>query len=145
MVLAKLEHAHHYYSIHPLFQKAFEYLKGSFSDKDKVELEGESLFALYSAKQGKSLIDAKLEAHRRYIDIQFLVAGEEKIGWKPTEECKMPQSGFDFVNDFILFDDEPQQYLSLLPGEFVIFFPEDAHAPMIGDDTIKKIVVKVEL
>jgi biofilm protein TabA len=88
---------------------------------------------------------AKLEAHERYVDIQVMFSGEEVFGWKLTDECEQPQAPYNAEKDVILYDDTPDGYWPLLENMFVIFFPEDAHAPMVGEGKVEKLVVKVLL
>ena len=88
--------------------------------------------------------DAKLEVHNEYIDIQVLVTGkEESFGWSERRELKLPQGEFDAAKDIQFFDDVPQTYYTLRPGQFTVLFPEDGHAPMVGQGTVRKIIVKV--
>ena len=88
--------------------------------------------------------DAKLEVHNEYIDIQVLVSGrEESFGWSDRKALKEPVGEFDAQKDIQFFDDEPQTYYTLRPGQFTVLFPEDGHAPMVGEGTVRKIIVKV--
>ena len=68
---------------------------------------------------------------------------EETFGWSERRDLRMPQSEFNVEKDIQLFDDEPQTYYTLRPGQFTILFPEDGHAPMVGQGTVRKIIVKV--
>ncbi|MFR5871384.1 MAG: YhcH/YjgK/YiaL family protein [Alistipes sp.] len=88
---------------------------------------------------------APLEAHDRYIDVQIplRVRGEERFGWRPRERCILPRGEFDEAADIVFFDDKPSCYVSLHPGEFVVFFPEDAHAPLIGSGNVRKAILKI--
>ena len=88
--------------------------------------------------------DAKLEVHNEYIDIQVLISGrEESFGWSERRNLRKPLAEFDAGNDIQLFDDEPQTYYTVRPGQFTVLFPEDGHAPMVGEGHIRKIIVKV--
>lgn len=147
MILDKIENAaHHYYHYHPLFKEAFDYLQSTdlkSVDQAKVELKGTELFAAFSSKQGKKVEAAKLEAHRKYIDIQFLIEGDEQIGWKPLMECTDVDTPFNEEKDIMFYKDAPQTFVKLTPGSFCIFFPHDAHAPMVSEGNVKKVVIKV--
>lgn len=88
--------------------------------------------------------EASLEVHDKYIDVQVLIAGEvETMGWRERRECRVPRGPFDAEEDIRFFADRPQLFVGIRPGQFVVFGPEDAHAPMIGRGRIKKAVVKV--
>jgi biofilm protein TabA len=148
MILDKLENACNYLSLHPKFKEAFQFLNRpgikefafqSYSLDDKV------LYALLSNKQGKKKDEAKLETHKKYIDIQFLIEGEELIGWKAAKDCEKVDKAYSEENDIEFFSDIPQTFIKLTAGTFAIFYPEDAHAPMISDSLIHKVVLKVKL
>jgi YhcH/YjgK/YiaL family protein len=91
------------------------------------------------------MADAKFEAHNSYIDIQVLISGVEQMGWKPRNTCTQPKGEFNTEKDVIFYNDKPDMYFQLQPGQFAIFYPEDVHAPMIGEGPIKKLVIKVKI
>ena len=94
----------------------------------------------------KKPADAKLEIHNAYLDIQVLVRGErETFGWSERAVLSKPLGGFDAEKDIQLFDDEPQTCYTIRPGQFTILMPEDGHAPMVGEGSIRKIIVKVRM
>ena len=109
----------------------------------RQEIDGSRLYAVVIRGQGKGLKGAKLEAHRRYIDIQCSLAGSDVIGWKPLLTCSNPVQAYDEKKDVQLFLDSPDSWVTIPQGNFGIFYPEDAHAPMGADGAIHKIVVKV--
>lgn len=86
-----------------------------------------------------------LEAHKQYIDFHIPISNEEIYGWKNFENCTMQKKEYEAVNDSELFDDIPEKYFIVKPGEFVVFFPEDAHAPAIGKGKIKKLIAKIRI
>ncbi len=151
MIIDTLENAHQYSSLHPLFAKAFEYLNtNSLNDLPDGTVEiADGLKAISSNKPGKSKESSleKFECHRQNIDIQVCVKGTETIGWKPLQNCKTSKSVYNAEKDVQFFLDEPETYFQLHSGQFVILYPEDVHAPMIGRDDalIKKIVFKVKI
>ena len=152
MIIDTLQNAPKYFSVHPLFQKAFEYIRAADlqaieSGKYEVADAGEDLKVIVSTKKGVSKEEsiAKFECHNKNIDIQFCIDGNETIGWKPREKCEMENGGYNEEKDVQLFSDAPDMYFQLPNGQFAIFFAEDVHAPMIGEDTIKKLVIKVKI
>ncbi len=98
---------------------------------------------MYMQRLGKTRDGARLEAHRGNIDIQFLISGEEEFGWKPTAQCEQPDGAFMPERDVQFFNDAPDSWHLLRPGQFVVFFPEDAHAPMVSAQSLRKVVIKV--
>ena len=108
------------------------------------ELDGKDIYVNVMEPELKKPADAKLELHDAYIDIQVLIRGEqETFGWSERADLRKPLGEFDAGKDIRFFDDEPQTFYTLRPGQFTIFFPEDGHAPMIGEGNVRKIIVKV--
>ncbi|MGZ8561924.1 MAG: YhcH/YjgK/YiaL family protein, partial [Flavisolibacter sp.] len=66
-------------------------------------------------------------------------------GWKPRETCHQPKGGYNEEKDVQFYSDAPDMFFQLKSGQFAIFFPDDVHAPMIGDAEIKKLVIKVKI
>ena len=93
--------------------------------------------------QGHGRERSRLEAHRRYIDIQLTIEGHEEIGWKPLADCARPDGQFDEARDVGFFSDRPESWLSLPAGHFAIFFPDDAHAPLGGSGMLVKAIMKI--
>lgn len=148
MILGSLKNTEIIEKLHPLFQKAFDYLRTVDLDLipvdgSKIELDGNRLFLSVSEYQGKPHEEAKAEAHRHYIDIQVPIQGLEIIGWNSLLECSEIETPYNLEKDLIFYCDAVSSYIQVSPGEFAIFFPEDVHAPGIGLGYIKKVVVKV--
>jgi biofilm protein TabA len=148
MVLDTLTQAHRYTSLHPAFARAFEFLIATDLKslaQGRHPLDGDRLYVLLDQKEGRGREGARLEAHRRYLDIQLTIEGSEEIGWRPTAECQQPSGDFDETKDIGFFEDRPTTWLAVKPGRFAIFFPDDAHAPLAGHGLLKKAVVKIVL
>ena len=145
MILDKLENAEKYYSINPGFKKAFEFLKQSNVDKleDRTDIDGDNVFALMVRAETTGDETAQIEVHEKYIDIQYAVEGTTEFGWKALQDCALVKESFNKENDCGLFTDNPDAQFSILPGQFVVFFPEDGHAPMGGKGISRRIVIKV--
>lgn len=145
MIIDTLANAHLYENINPLFKKAFEFLATqplATLPAEKFVLDGDNLYASVQDPEGKTQDTAKLEYHKRYIDIQYVVSGDETMGWSPLEGIGKPQP-FDDKKDVGFAADKPMAWFPVRPGSFVIFFPEDAHAPNVGPGIRRKVVVKV--
>jgi YhcH/YjgK/YiaL family protein len=110
----------------------------------KYEIEGKDVFAMVSEYNSKNPADAKWEAHKNYADIQFIVSGVEKMGYAPLDTMKVTES-YNPEKD-ITFLSGSGDYITVKPGMFVVFFPQDAHQPCVaanGSVPVKKVVVKV--
>lgn len=147
MITAPLKDFHRYTSLHPAFQKVEEFIKSYIFDKpgEKIYIDGDKLFLIPALDNAKQKENAPLEAHNRYIDIQICLEGNETMGWRSRSDCHRSKSNFDNDKDIIFYHDKPLFYFEVPAGSFAIFFPEDCHAPMIGEGVIKKVIFKVEL
>jgi biofilm protein TabA len=101
------------------------------------------MYVLIDHKDGRGEEGARVEAHRRYIDIQYTIDGDELIGWMPLGRCTTPDGDFDATKDVGFFADRPMTWVSVPPGSFAIFFPHDAHAPLAGHGRLEKAIVKI--
>ena len=93
--------------------------------------------------------DALFEAHKEYIDIQYVIEGEEKIGVANVDDCKTAIS-YDKEKDieFLNLKTNKSTYYPLTKGEYMILYPQDAHKPSIAlksKSTVRKAVVKVKI
>lgn len=148
MIIDKLENSSKYFGLNPNFHKAFAFLQNNDLKKmesGKFDIDGDKVYAAITSKQGKDKDDAKLEIHKKYIDIQFLIGGSEAMGWKYTKDCQKPAGEFNAERDILFYEDEPEVWFNLVPGTFAILFPNDAHAPMISNENVHKVVVKVAI
>lgn len=148
MIVDRIENAQVYYALHPAFEKAFAFLRRpdlAGLEDGAHEIDSRELYALMQSPDGRTRGDAKLEAHRLYIDIQYLIRGDEEIGWKPTAKCGGLARAYEQEKDIEFYSDTPSFYLHLQPGMFALFFPGDAHAPVIAQGSLHKCVVKVRV
>jgi YhcH/YjgK/YiaL family protein len=146
MVFEALTQADRYCTLHPLFARAFEFLRSAdllALAPGKHAVQGEELFAIVEHCAGRTREEAKLESHRRYIDIQLVLEGVDEMGWKPLAECTQPMGDFDAARDIRFYGDAPSSWVATPAGSFCIFFPEDAHAPLVSDSMIRKVVMKI--
>jgi biofilm protein TabA len=150
MILDLLEHAARYETLDPGIALGLGYLR-SFDPDTPVgrhELDGDDLFALVQSYETAPSSEARFEAHRTYLDIQYVASGTERILYLPAEGLTVETPYSDAAD--ITFYEEPSVSSSLLlrPGEFVIFYPGDAHKPgrmAGGREPVIKVVVKVRL
>jgi len=148
MIYGRLSDAESYEATHPGFKTAFEFLKrtdlASLPD-GRHEIDGDRVFAVIARGPGRGRSGTKLEAHRKYIDIQVTLEGLDEIGWKPTAECEQAEAPFDEARDVVLFQDPSEMWLALPVGSFAVFYPGDGHAPWGGKGVLHKLVVKVRV
>lgn len=149
MIIDTIENAEKYFSIHPLFKQAFQFVNSnniSAMEDGKSDI-GAGLKCIISNAIGKTKEESlkKFECHDKNIDIQICIKGSETIGWKPRSTCEIKNGEYNVEKDVRYFNDSPDMFFQLLDRQFVIFFPEDVHAPMIGDGQINKMVIKVKI
>ena len=150
MIVDSLENTSKYSSLHPSFAKAFAYISSTDLaglEIGKFDIDGENIRGIVSDKHGSTEAEstAKFECHNAHIDIQVCIRGKETMGWKPRGSCISPRGEYNAEKDVLFFDDAPDMFFGLTDGQFAIFYPEDVHAPMIGEGQIKKLVIKVKL
>jgi YhcH/YjgK/YiaL family protein len=144
MILDVLTEAGRYTSLHPAFARAFAFLASTdlaSLPEGRTDIDGDRLFVILDRKDGRGHDAARLEAHRRYIDIQLTLSGAEEIGWTPLASCTAPDGTFDDSKDVGFFIGTPSTWLRVAPGSFAIFFPQDAHAPLGGRGALVKAMV----
>ncbi|MBQ7450639.1 YhcH/YjgK/YiaL family protein [bacterium] len=147
MIIDSFENCKKYYGVHPRFKEAFEYiLKTNFESIScgKYEIEGENIYINIEEYETKTV--SKPEYHKKYIDIQFLIDGEEYIGYCPKSELII-DDGYDEQKD-LGFGEGIVDFIKLKKGIFMIFFSNDAHQPCMAVNTpnkVKKVVVKVRI
>jgi biofilm protein TabA len=152
MIVDRLQEAKQYCRLHPGFDAAFDLLSSTpFNElgPGRHEVMGDSLVLIIDRVEASRPNAGRLEAHRKYIDVQYIIPGKDAVaqdfGWRPMAACSETTAPFDKEKDIVFFADKPELQVTLPPGYFVVFFPSDAHAPMAGQKTIYKAVVKVAL
>lgn len=148
MILTNLQSADRIENLHPLFKKLFDYVKTHDLLKaplGRIVLDGDNLFINNDEAICRSVDEQVMEIHRKYIDVQIVLEGEESVGWKPLNEIQHISKAYDEVLDFEFSDDKPSTYFHVTPGQIYILFPEDPHAPIIGEGKIRKAIGKVKV
>lgn len=148
MIIDNLNNTEIYEALHPLFRQAFEYIKSTDfakADTGKTEIQGKHLFVMVSDTPLKDIDDAKPEIHNEYIDIQLPINMAETFGWIDRAELNNEAAPFNTEKDIQFYNNKPTSYVTVAPGNFIIFYPQDGHAPCIGTGSVRKVVVKVKI
>ena len=149
MIYDSLKHMEAYQGVHPGIYKGLELLRDTdFSKLEdaRVEVDGENLFYLLQSYESKPANDTP-EAHKKYVDIQFLISGREKMGVGALEDMKEEVEAHP-DRDLWLYHGPASASFVLEGDKFMVAFPGDAHAPCIAVDApeqVHKVVVKVKL
>lgn len=148
MIVSNLQNSQRVESLHPLFKRLFDYVKTHdllHAELGRIEIEGDALFINNVNPECVPADKQVLEVHHDYIDVHILLEGAERIGWKAIEDVTDETKPYEKEGDCALYADAPTTFVDLLPGQFVIVYPEDPHAPVIGKGKIRKLIAKVKL
>ena len=150
MILDILENRGRYRGVSPELDRALEHLASTdFSalEDGKHPIEGDELFALVSTYETEPETARSFEAHRRYIDIQYILSGREIIYWAALQELA-PKDEYSDEKDIVFLSGAERARLQLSPGSFAVFYPQDAHKPNCtweSPQQVRKVVVKVRI
>jgi YhcH/YjgK/YiaL family protein len=149
MILDTLDNAARYASLNSRFTKAFDFLRGVDGSQalGRHDLDGDACFALVQTYETKPEEKALFEAHRKYIDVQYIHSGRETILWAPLAAMKEETMAYSDEKDAALWKLVPEATpLHVSASQFSILWPQDAHAPCIErgrPEQVFKVVVKV--
>lgn len=144
MILDKIENLKSYEKINPLFSKVVEFINNTDLNKQelgKIKIDGDNVIVNFAQSKAKSKEEAKLESHNNYIDIQIPLSSNEIMGYSPRVE--LPEEEYNSEKDITFYKGLAESYFTVKPGMFAIFFPEDAHAPAVTENGVKKVIFKV--
>lgn len=151
MICDSLKHAQQYASLQKGFDAAFRYLAAldahNMPAAGTYEIDGDDVYA--SVQYYETMPDEQLqwEAHRCYIDIQYLCSGREALGWADVAGLN-PFEPYQAQKDVVTGSLENGSLLNLEAGQFAVFFPQDAHKPRcisVQSESVIKVVVKVKV
>jgi len=148
MVIDYLHNAAQYYGLGNGIEQALRFLQ----ENDLLSLENgkhpimeDQIFAIVQEYETKDPVQEKLESHQKFIDVQYVVKGEERMG-HALLQTQTPSRLYNSEDDYMLFDELPDFFSVVKEGMFTIFYPTDLHMPSIQHQqasSVKKIVVKV--
>lgn len=148
MIISRLENSNRIESLHPLFKQLFDYVKQHDllnMELGRIVLDGENLFINNVELDGVKKEKQVLELHHDYIDVHIPLSGKETIGWKPIEKLEHEMATYSKDSDCALYSDTPTTFVDIYPGEFLIVYPEDPHAPAIAEGKLRKLIAKVKM
>lgn len=147
MVLDQLVNSSLYRFSNPRITRGIEFLQSTGLSRlplGRIEIDGDHVFALVQEYPTRAAAECFWEAHRKYIDIQFLVVGVEQIDHAPVSDLQITEP-YDPTKDRMILQGDGS-ILKLTDGMFAIFFPHDAHRPCMAfnqPEKVRKIVLKV--
>lgn len=150
MIVDHLSNVRLYASLSPRIAKALAALqKGDLQQAadGRYPIDGEDVFALVQQYQTKPAEQGKWEAHRKYLDIQYVISGTEAMGYTTLDQMKVKEP-YNEQKDIVFFEGQGDR-VTVRAGMFAMFFPQDAHMPTLspatGENHVRKIVVKVRV
>lgn len=148
MIIDTLDNLGKYVALNPLFADVVEFLKTHdlrTMEVGKYPIKDKDLFLNLSLTKQRTKETAFLETHIDMIDIQVPITCAESFGYSPL--CDLPAFEYNAEKDITKYGDtKPQTYVTVNPGQFAIFFPQDGHAPcIIEEEEIKKAIFKVKV
>ena len=150
MIFDNLKNYKLYCSLNERFEKAFEFLINTDLknlEDGKYEIDGNLIYANVQTLKTKFIEEKKCEVNRDYIDIQYLITGKEKMGYGLLKDYPEVVISYDKEKDVEFLDGDKFNFINVLEGNFVIFYPNDVHAPMLSvndAEEIKKVIVKIK-
>lgn len=152
MIFDKIENMSMYYSTLPELKQVAEFLAqlDAANPPERVEIDGRNLYAMASEYETRLRDEGKYEGHRKYIDVQLLLAGQEQIDILAAKVGQKIDTEYNEDNDALFVGRAPADaILTLTPGLFAVLYPEDLHQPCIAmndtPSTVKKVVVKIKV
>ena len=146
MLLSTLSDSYRFDTLHPGFSRALAFLRQpdlARWPKGRHPVDGDRIIAIVEQRDAVGQAAAVLEVHRRYIDLQYTVTGDEVMGWRALSTCAQPREPFAEERDIGFFRDAPLVWVPVPASHLAIFYPEDAHAPLAGPGPLHKVIMKV--
>ena len=146
MILDTIENYQLYKAINERIAKGFDFLRTTDLNaipSGKHDIDGDTIFALVQEYQTKPLNECKLESHKKFIDIQYMIRGEEMMGVTTQNNQKIIEVNEE--KDYTFYEGNTSLVL-VSKGMFTIFFPDDLHQPCVQTESaaeVKKVVIKV--
>lgn len=148
MILSKIDDWKNYEAVCPCLADFFHFLETHKTESLKpghYEIDGQNLFVNVDESIREDRTSRSLEVHRKYIDVQIPLSDTETMGWRHLSTLGNPDTDYDENKDVAFYKQDATTYFQVPPRHFVIFFPDDAHAPLVGTGQIRKIVGKIRI
>ena len=146
MILDTLERFESYGYISPLMDKVLDFFRKtdlSTLKPGRIDLQGDDLFVNVNRQDALTRQEARIEAHKEYIDIQVPISCDEEMGFISASFMPAPSEPYSAERDVAFFPGQCDTYLNVRKGMFTVFFPGEGHAPAITKDGILKLIVKI--
>ena len=132
----------------PYYIEAMDFIRThdlSLLAAGRYAIDGDNLYLNIVDAQMRPSVEARLEVHDRYIDVQVPLSCQETFGIKSRAECTEPDGSMDTEKDIMFFNDVIDTFVNVRAGEVIVFPPDAAHAPLIGEGHIRKAIFNVRV
>lgn len=151
MIFDKMDNISDYFEEMPLLKKVADFVI-DFNDKKlpdgTYEIDGKRVFAMVQSYRTKQQTpEMMFEAHKKYIDLQYIVNGMEKIRWAKLDKVTLVEEQYSSGGDIAFYEGDAMFDFTLTKGTFLLLYPEDAHLPGLSDRkdiNVRKIVFKIQ-
>ncbi len=152
MIFDKIENISDYFEELPLLKKVEDFVvdfkNGKLAD-GTYEIDGKRVFAMVqSYRTRQQTHEMMFEAHKKYIDLQYIVNGIEKIRWARLDSVDLVEEKYSTGGDIAFYEGDAMFDFTLTKGTFLLLYPEDAHLPGLSaqkDVNVRKIVFKIQV
>ncbi len=152
MIKNSLKYTKNYYNLSNKIKLALEYLEKNdlkVFDNRRYDILGDDVYVNVQDYTSKPETQGKWEAHKKYIDIQFMIKGTERIGVGEIDNYQTTEA-YDESKDleFLAVANDNYQFINMNENDFIILYPQDVHMPQIAMNTpsyVKKAVVKISI
>lgn len=145
MLISSIKNHKNILKFFPQLDIVFDFLLNKVSSKtiDGKYNIAKDIYAVVANSEPKPKEEQLLEAHKKYIDLQYILVNTDNIGWKFLDKSFKISKRYNKKNDISFYKNKPDIFFKLKKGDFVIFFPEDAHAPLCNLKKVKKCIIKI--
>ena len=152
MIKNSLKYTKNYYKLSKKIKLALEYLEKNdlkVLDNGRYDILGDDVYVNVQDYTSKPETQGNWEAHKKYIDIQFMIKGTERIGVGEIDNYQTTEA-YDESKDleFLAVANDNYQFINMNENDFIILYPQDVHMPQIAMNTpsyVKKAVVKISI
>lgn len=147
MILDTVDRMSSYKGMHPLMGKVIDFLENTdlnSLEPGRIVLQGDDLFVNVNMVQPLDRDNARIEVHRKYIDIQIPITSDEEMGYTSALFLGAESQPYEEKTEAGFHCGQSHTWLLVKKGMFVVFFPGEGHAPAVTPVPMKKIVVKIK-
>lgn len=152
MIFDKIDNISDYFDELPLLTKVADFVdkfnKNNLSD-GTYDIDGKRVFAMVQSYRTKQQTpEMMFEAHKKYIDLQYIVNGIEKIRWASLDKVNLVEEKYSSGGDIAFYEGDAMFDFTLTKNTFLLLYPSDAHLPGLSADkdvNVRKIVFKIQL